>query len=540
MNTFWWFAPPGRWVGSVWGRVATAVGGQATAFRASETPFFITETPFSPADTAFSTPAASFSLAVTPFSTPETPFWTASTVDAVEKGVSALQKGVSVAQKGVSLWEAAVSIVQNAVSLGRTGVSGRRVGSAAVSETSRRVFVAAAAGATHTAPLRSWLSRGWAVLWSARAVVSGGWRVAMAAPWNWDTPGLTWDMPGLVWNGSAPEPPQDLLPSSTNKINQGGTMEYWEITKDRAQQSLPVWVQFTPNMKINNLGHTDLDGFIDEYEPKVQARTAAQDEFDEAERAVQRSLLVMKILGTKVPAIIEGMLSDQTGLMKDVDDLYATTPKREGTVLKRARDLHPVWVRANTALTGTTPPQAALTRKVGGTIYTAALLKAQVDGFTDLVKTMRDKESALNLTRMALRSHDRKVDKMIKGWFKAAKADAEEDSDLATALEGIPTEQGTVAPETIEIATVLQGGEGGLQVLVSYVAGGGDHATTKSIKWQVGAETNYPHSAPLDPSGNALGPFAEGAVVKIITEVSNSVGTRTTATRTITLGPPIV
>lgn len=317
-------------------------------------------------------------------------------------------------------------------------------------------------------------------------------------------------------------------------------MEYWEETKDRAQQSRPVWVQFTPNMKINNLGHADLDGFIDGYEPMVQARTGAQDEFDESERAVQRSLLVMKILGTKVPAIMEGMLSDQTALMKDVDDLYATTPKSEGTVLKRARDLHPVWVRANTALTGTVPPQSALTRRVGGTVFTAALLKAQVDGFTDLVKAMRDKESALNMTRMALRAHDRKVDKLIKGWYKAAKADAEAGSDLATALEGIPTEQGVAAPETIEIAMVLQGGEGGLQVLVSYVAGGGDHATTKLIKWQVGAEVNYPHQAPLDPSGNALGPFAEGTVVKIITEVSNSTDTRTTAARTITLGPPIV
>ncbi len=317
-------------------------------------------------------------------------------------------------------------------------------------------------------------------------------------------------------------------------------MEYWEITKDRAQQSLPVWVQFTPGMKINNLGHTDLDGFIAGFEPLVQARTTAQDDFDDAERAVQRSLLVMKILGTKVPAILEGMLSDQSALMKDVDDLYATTPKSEGTVLKRARDLHPVWVRANTVLTGTTPAQAALTRKVGTTVYTAVLLKAQVDGFTDLVKAMRDKESALNMKRMELRKDERKTDKVIKGWYKAAKADAEDGSDLATALQNIPTEQGVDAPETIEISTVLQGGEGGLQVLVAYVAGGGDHATTKLIRWQVNAETNFPHSAPLDPSGNALGPFAEGAVVKIITEVSNSADTRTTAPRTITLGPPII
>jgi len=38
---------------------------------------------------------------------------------------------------------------------------------------------------------------------------------------------------------------------------------------------------------------------------------------------------------------------------------------------------------------------------------------------------------------------------------------------------------------------------------------------------------------------NALGPFTVGQVVTIITEVSNSVATRTTAPRTITIGVPV-
>ena len=49
----------------------------------------------------------------------------------------------------------------------------------------------------------------------------------------------------------------------------------------------------------------------------------------------------------------------------------------------------------------------------------------------------------------------------------------------------------------------------------------------------------FDQSAVLDASGNALGPFVEGQVVRIITEVSNSSGTRTTAPRTITLTEPI-
>ena len=55
-----------------------------------------------------------------------------------------------------------------------------------------------------------------------------------------------------------------------------------------------------------------------------------------------------------------------------------------------------------------------------------------------------------------------------------------------------------------------------------------------------GRHGGFAHSAPLDASGNALGPFAVGQMVKIITEVSNSAGTRTIAQRTITIAEPIL
>ena len=60
------------------------------------------------------------------------------------------------------------------------------------------------------------------------------------------------------------------------------------------------------------------------------------------------------------------------------------------------------------------------------------------------------------------------------------------------------------------------------------------------IGWQIeGVDPGFDQSAPLDASGNTLGPFAVGEVVKIMTEVSNSSGTRTSAVRTITIEEPI-
>lgn len=318
-------------------------------------------------------------------------------------------------------------------------------------------------------------------------------------------------------------------------------MEFWEVTKQRAQETLPVWTQYVPSLKIGTQGSTELAALIDGFEPLVQARTTAQDTYDAAYRTGQDALLRMKMLGTKVPQIIEGQLDDQSAIRKDLDDLYRNTPRAEGSILKRLRDLLPVWERANTALAALTPAQPAITRTVGGTVYTAAAARTLLDGYTNLVKTMKDKEELLDAARAALREHDRAVDQLNKRWYKVVKASHDEGSDVYEALAGITTEPGTPPPEVVEIDTVVQGGEEGLQVLVNYLPGGGAHATTKLVKWQVvGVDPGFDHSAPLDASGNALGPFQVGQTLKILTEAANSTATRTTAPRTILITEPVV
>jgi hypothetical protein len=140
-----------------------------------------------------------------------------------------------------------------------------------------------------------------------------------------------------------------------------------------------------------------------------------------------------------------------------------------------------VWTRANTALAALTPAQPAITRSVGGTVYTVAAAQLLLDGYTNLVKTQKDKEELLDVTRTELRTHERLTDQLNKRWYKVAKASSDAGSDLYEALSGITTEPGTPVPDTIEINTVTQGGEGGRQVLVAYVPGGGAHATTNAI-----------------------------------------------------------
>ena len=357
---------------------------------------------------------------------------------------------------------------------------------------------------------------------------------------HWDD-GLTFWDDGSTWDSALTGNVTVLTPATAIPTNTTIAMEYWEITKQRAQQTLPVWTQYTPTLKVGGQGTAELTALIAGFEPLVQQRTAAQDDFDAAYRAGQDALLRMKVLGTKVPVLIEGHLDENAGIIKDVDDLYSTNPRTESSILKRLRELLPVWTRANAALAAMAPAQPPIARSVGGVVYTVALAQTLLDSYTAVVNTISTKAEALDVKRVALRAQDRTVDQLNKRWYKIAKAQSDPGSDLYEALNGITTEPGTPAPDTIEIETVTQGGEAGLQVLVAYHPGGGAHATSKLIKWQVvGVDADFVHSAPLDASGNALGPFVKDQVVKLITEVSNSSGTRTTAPRTIVIGEPVV
>lgn len=317
-------------------------------------------------------------------------------------------------------------------------------------------------------------------------------------------------------------------------------MEFWEVTKSRAQETLPVWTQYVPTLVVTGKTKDDLEALIDGFEPLVQARSVAQDIYDESYRACQDALLRMKVLGTKVPAIIDSQCGENAVIFKHLADLYRNAPRTEGSILKRLRDMLYVWEKANTVLAAETPPQPAIVRKVGTITYTAATARTLLDSYTDLVKDMKREEEALDVARTALYDHDAAADQLNKNWYQMVKASHDPGDDVYEALSGITTEPGTPAPDPIEIDNVLQGGDEGLQALVNYLPGGGAHATTELVKWMVvGVDLDFTHSAPLDRAGNALGPFTVGQVVRVITEVSNSSGTRTTAPRTITIEEPI-
>lgn len=350
----------------------------------------------------------------------------------------------------------------------------------------------------------------------------------------YDDPAIFYDDPGLG-HGPAIPPLNQPLPALGSSA-----MEYWEITKERAQATLPVWQQHIPTFKVGNSTATDLDTLINQFEPTAQARTAAQDTYDDKVRTARTALLVMKILGTKVAQIIDAQLTDNAAIQKDLQDVFRSVPRTESGILGRIRALIPVWERANTVLAALDPPGAAITRPVQGVAQTVVMAKGLLDGYTAMIKAVKDKEELLDTARGALRTLDRQTAVLNYTWYQAVKASYDPGDAVYEALSGIPVPGDTPLPEAIDIDALTQGGEDGLHVLVSYEAGGGAHATTKVVEYQVeGVDADFGHTTPLDASGNALGPFTVGQVVKVRTKGSNSSGATTSAVRTITIEEPL-
>ena len=318
-------------------------------------------------------------------------------------------------------------------------------------------------------------------------------------------------------------------------------MEFWEITKERTLITLTTWQHHLPALKIGTQDSEALAALFMGFEPLASACVRAQYAFDGAYREVQSALATMRVLGTKVPQLIEGQLDENRLMMIAVKALYKTSPRTEDSILKRLRELLPVWRRANTALAALTPPQPAITRKVGGVVYTEASARVLYDSYIVLIGSLSEAAALLAAAKEDLAAHDFATDELNKRWYKVAKALADTEDALAESLARIPTEPGTPAPTIIEISTIEQGGAGGMEAMVEYEKGGGDHATTRNLRWKVeGVDADFVNAVELNRAGNKIGPFLVGQVVSILGEVINSSGRRTSAIRTITMGPPIV
>ena len=130
----------------------------------------------------------------------------------------------------------------------------------------------------------------------------------------------------------------------------------------------------------------------------------------------------MKKLGTGVPQLIEAQLEENAQIMKDVDDLYRTTPRSEASILKRLRELLPVWVRANAALAAHDPGGGADHHQGGRPPSYHRPGRGAARRLHGLVETMKNEENDAGPDEGRPATLDRQTDSLNKRWYQLAKS----------------------------------------------------------------------------------------------------------------------
>ena len=315
-------------------------------------------------------------------------------------------------------------------------------------------------------------------------------------------------------------------------------MEYYQAIQNRTGQTVAVILQYLPLLKVGAVDATALLAQADALGGLAQARDNALTDYDAAVNAENQGFLLIQGLDLSLPLSAEGELDDTVLVESQLIDLlapaYAIVPRTTEFALERGHKVVSAITKINAFLVAAIPPRAAITAGGKG----VADLSTAMNAMPALEQAVEDRAVDVTSARTDLRSAAATVDRLNKRFYAKLEAEARTNPALATALLGITTGSENL-PGTLGIRTILQGGVNGLQLLVSYENGTFDSGATSTIEWKVeGVDTEFSHTVPVDPSGNALGPFTIGQVVKLRTRVTNSNGTTTGSIRTLTILNP--
>ena len=305
--------------------------------------------------------------------------------------------------------------------------------------------------------------------------------------------------------------------------------EFFEAIHQRGQQTLAVWNTHAPTFQVGALTLATHTTDVALLLTHVNDRDVQQDVQDDAVLARDANFNSLRDIVVRVPQLIEATLEDDDLLQSDLDDVYAVEPNRTHGGMERARRVVSLWNRVNLLRAAMTPALPALT--LGTT--TVANLQTLLTNHPALLQTVEDERSELNQKTSVLKTTSRRIDRNNKRWYAAWSKNFAVGSPENDALSQIDTGPTTPAPSALEIATLTAAGT---SVQVAYVAGGGDHATTLVLLWQVvGIDPDFGHATPVNLAGQTVGPFSPGDVIQFKTRGSNSTGDTDSAVISITL-----
>ena len=315
-------------------------------------------------------------------------------------------------------------------------------------------------------------------------------------------------------------------------------MEYYQDIQNRAAQTAAVINKYLPTLKIAGVDAAGLITQSKALDGLAQLRDDALASSDAAVNAENLGYLLIQNLDLSLPQSAEGELDDnvltESALLDLLSPVYAIVPRTTELALERAMKLKSVLDKINPYLAAQTPVRGPITSGGKGVTDLNALMAAQ----PALEQAIEDTAANVSAARTALRIAATSLGRLNKRIYAKLSAEARTNAALAAALGQITTDSAN-QPGTLGIKAILQGGNDQLHLLVNYDNASYDDSATSVIEWQVvGADMDFTHSAAVDPSGNTLGPFAVGKMVKIRTRVTNLNGTTTGSVRTITMQTP--
>ncbi len=311
--------------------------------------------------------------------------------------------------------------------------------------------------------------------------------------------------------------------------------EYWQEIQERAQATNAVWQEHFDDL---TLGATSSNAFatLTAGLPELaQTRDDRTQALDEARQARDVSYQALTNVSIRVPKIIEGRLDPESGIIDDLDKVYAIRPRSFDKTEARGRKLLPVWRAADTWLAAQVPPQQQITMGP----FDSDLFSDELDNFGPLTQAVANAEERDDAGRDALYAAARDVEKLCIRFLKAATGMAEPGTPAADSLDTIPTTTESNLPDALRVTTFSQGGVDGLQLIAAYAPYALDPDETAVLQFmRVDIDADW-QSVPYDASGNAIGPFEIGQTVKARTRVTNTSGSRDGGTRQLTLISPM-
>jgi hypothetical protein len=312
-------------------------------------------------------------------------------------------------------------------------------------------------------------------------------------------------------------------------------MEYYQTIQNRTAQTAAVINQWLPTLSLGGVTAAELLGQSAALAALAQARDDALAAFDAADNAENRAFLALQALTIALPKVAEGELDDavaaESALLDLLSPVYAIAPRTPESALERGRKLTSALTRINDYFAGLTPARPPVTSGGKGVGEVSAAMAA----LPGVAQALEDRAAEVTAARSALRTAATALDRLNKRFYSRLKAEARDHPALAQALAQITTTAAGL-PAILGIRKILQGGADNRQLLVSYTNGSYDDSATSSVEWQVvGVDASFAHSAPANPSGNAIGPFASGQTVKLRTRVHNGNRMINGSVRTLTI-----